>query len=242
MAVLGAGKHVWCEKPITSDVDHTVQLMAAATAQGRVALETDMFLHHPQFRTLKSLLESRTLGEIRSVTARFGFPHRDPTDFRYSTAMGGGALLDAGFYPLAAAVAILGTDIRLSGAVMTADEPFEVDTGGSAILSAGGTAAFLDWGFGRAYRSEIEVWCRQATVIAARAFAKPADLGTELRIRHQSGNLEVIPIPAADHFALMLDDFAEVTADSRGQGVESVLARSRLSSAIAAVGVAAAGD
>ncbi len=232
MEVIAAGKHVWCEKPMSVTYDQTAAIVDAAMGAGLVALEADMFLHHPQFRKLKRLVSSDGLGPLASVTARFGFPHRDRNDFRYSAQLGGGALLDAGYYPIAAAVDLFGPGLNLAGCTIGHDVGRGVDIGGTAIAVTDHRAAVLDWGFGRSYRSEIEVWCEDAVVEATRAFSKPADLETELVIRHQSGEVETIAIAAADQFALMVDDFADVTVGNSVFDPTPQLERARLLSEI----------
>lgn len=232
MAAIAAGKHVWCEKPFTDTFERTAELVAAASAAGLVALETDMFLHHPQFLRLGAIVDSGEIGSILSITGRFGFPHRPTGDFRYSKTLGGGALLDAGFYPLAAAVALLDSPLQVEGSLLQCAGGFEVDTDGAAMLSNRWQTAFLDWGFGRSYRSELDVWCEDATVTVNRAFAKPPDLGTAVLIRRQSGEVEEVGVPAANHFALMMDHFAAVTEGSVADDPGRVLDRARLLAAI----------
>lgn len=242
MRAISTGKHVWCEKPLTESHEKTVELIDAATKAGLVALETDMFLHHPQFERLQTIVSSGDLGDMLSMTGRFGFPHRPTADFRYSRDLGGGAVLDAGFYPLAAAVALLGTGIELRGAMLQFAPEYEVDIGGSAFLTGNNRTAFLDWGFGRSYRSEIELWCERGTVHAQRAYAKPDDLDTEIVVRHQSGSVETLPVPAANHFALMLNHFAAVTSGDCGYQPDMLLARSRLMASIRDVGASGVED
>lgn len=226
--VIDAGKHLWCEKPLTDSYELTASLLADVRAAGLVALEADMFVHHPQFRQMLEIAGSGQLGSIVSATARFGFPHREGNDFRYSKELGGGALLDAGFYPVAAAVGLLGHDLELAGSTIGFTEGIGVDTGGTALAISAAGAALLDWGFGRSYRSEINVWCEDGVVDLARAFAKPADLETRIAVRHQSGEETVYQVPPADHFALMLEHFAAVTSGALAFDSAPILTRSRL--------------
>lgn len=227
-----AGKHVWCEKPMTTGFESSRAVLDAAAERGLIALEADVFLHHQQFRELRRSVDSSDLGPIRSITARFGFPHRSESDFRYSSDSGGGALLDAGFYPVAASVALLGPGLELRGASMFSDSGFDVDTGGTALLESVGRTALLDWGFGRSYRNEIEVWCQHGMVTAPRAFSKPPDFRPEIVISPQSGKKQTIPVEPADHFALMLDDFALATSSDDTSHSTEILERARLLSEI----------
>lgn len=233
IAAIGAGKHVWCEKPMTASLAQTTDLIDAALSAGLVALESDMFLHHPQFTALRRLVESEQVGQVISITGRFGFPHLPRSDFRYSKEMGGGALLDAGFYPVAAATALLGPGLTLAGSSVAVEQGGGVDVGGAALATTGGRAALLDWGFGRGYRNEIEVWCEGGFIEVQRAFSKPANLETRIDVFPQSGDAWTVPIAAADHFALMLDHFVSITTGEETYDPQQMLARARLLDAVA---------
>jgi predicted dehydrogenase len=209
LRALEAGHHVWVEKPATTSLEDAELLVRRAADLGCVVLETDMFLHHPQWALLRSLADR--IGGIDSVTARFGFPHLPPDNVRYRADLGGGALNDAGFYPVAAAVDLLGEDLRVAAARLT-HRGFEVDTAGGALLvEDDGKRAHLEWGFGRGYRSEVEVWGPDGWLRAERTFAKPADLVAEVTMRMSDGSTFVEDSGPADHFVRMYAAFAEAT-------------------------------
>ena len=46
---LKAGKHVWCEKPLTCDYEDAKSLVYLAKQYQLMLTETFMYLHHPQF-------------------------------------------------------------------------------------------------------------------------------------------------------------------------------------------------
>lgn len=236
MGVIEAGKHVWCEKPMTTSFEDAQHVIRSAVECGLVALESDMFLHHPQFVELQRLMLTETVGPAVSMTARFGFPHLSRSDFRYSKNLGGGALFDAGFYPVAATVALLGSDARIVGAAIIERDEDDVDIGGTALALAGERSAVLDWGFGRSYRNEIEVWCEGGLISTGRAFSKPSDLATEIVVRPQ-GNVEYnVSVEPTDQFSKMFDDFAAITRGETPFDPEPILARARLLSEIGASG------
>ncbi len=226
--VIGAGKHLWCEKPLTTSLADTEALLEASAEAGVAVREVDAFLHHPQFAGLAEVVRSGEHGSLRSLTARFGFPHLDPADFRYSAEDGGGALLDAGFYPVAAAVGLLGDELVIDAAELEHERG--VDIGGTA-LGVSNAAALLDWGFGRAYRSEINLWFDDAVVTADRAFNKPADLETTIVARFSDGSSSEQRVAPADGFANMFDAFAAATESD-----PAILARARLLDQIRAQG------
>lgn len=207
--VLQAGRHVWVEKPLGRTGDDARALIEHGREQRLGVFEAAMFEHHPQFKRVAEIVASGRLGRIASVEARFGFPHLDHHGFRYSEHLGGGAILDAGFYPLATARHLLSGGLEVVGAAIEYQEGFEVDTGGSAVFrDEHGAHGFFEWGFGRAYRNEVHVWGEDGSLVAKRVFSKPPTLDTSIILHMQSGDIVDEVIPSANHFALMLDAFA----------------------------------
>ncbi len=68
-ALLNAGKHVACEKPLTSSLALAEQMYQAATANGKVLFEAFMSPHRPNFQVLKAELGS--LGAIRKAAISY---------------------------------------------------------------------------------------------------------------------------------------------------------------------------
>src|SRR5258708_17047860 len=68
-------------------------MAAAAQRFGKHLMEAAMYRFHPRTR---AFIES--LVDPIYVQASFGFTLREKTDYRLVSAMGGGALLDVGFY------------------------------------------------------------------------------------------------------------------------------------------------
>ncbi len=206
--VLAAGKHLWCDKPLAASWPEWQALIQQARARNLAAVEGMMFPFHAQFQALQRHLAAGTIGALRSITARFGFPHLPAANFRTQRARGGGALRDAAVYPLTAARLLLGP-VRDVHAHIETEPGFDVDTGGSALLrSATGVHGLIEWGFGRAYRNEIEVWGERGVIAVDRAFSKPPDLETSLRLRLQTGETRQEIIPPCNHFSAMLEAFA----------------------------------
>jgi predicted dehydrogenase len=100
-AAIEAGKHVYCEKPITETLDSALRLATAADEAGvkHGVVQDKLFL--PGIRTLKRVLDSGALGRILSVRGEFGywvFPGPDPEPQRpswnYRAQDGGGIIAD----------------------------------------------------------------------------------------------------------------------------------------------------
>jgi predicted dehydrogenase len=211
--VLRAGKHAWCEKPMTDSPALTAGLFDLARERGVAAMECAMYVHHPQFDALKNLLKSGRLGRLRALSARFAIPHLADDNFRYDPGLGGGALSDVGFYPVSFAIQIMGSAPETVAGTMDLTDAYPVDTGGAAIMSfANNVHATAEWGFGRFYRNEVEIWGDKGFCRVLRAFSKPASLATTIMLETAAGP-EDIPVPADDHFRRMFDHFARVVYD-----------------------------
>ena len=96
-----SGKHVLCEKPLALGLDEAHAMFDAARRHGVVLLESFPYQFQPQTFDMLALLQQGAIGAVRSVQACFGFTLPNPQDnIRMKPELGGGALLDAGSYPL----------------------------------------------------------------------------------------------------------------------------------------------
>jgi predicted dehydrogenase len=106
---LEAGKHVLCEKPFALDEMQARRMIDVARERGLFVMEAIWSRFLPAYQVLGELLADGVIGEVRSVDADFAirFPY-DPGHRLFDLALGGGALLDLGIYPLQLASLVLG--------------------------------------------------------------------------------------------------------------------------------------
>ncbi len=101
LRALAAGKHVLCEKPLTLRLADSQELVAAARARGGLLMEAYMYRCHPQTRQLAGLVRDGAIGELRLIRASFNVCRDfDPEHRLFQRALGGGAILDLGCYPV----------------------------------------------------------------------------------------------------------------------------------------------
>jgi predicted dehydrogenase len=104
-----AGKHVLSEKPLALDLAEARSMFDAAKANGVMLLESYPWYFQPQTGQLVELLRDGAIGAVRSIQASFGFTLPSPqTNIRMKPELGGGALLDAGSYPLSLIRLVMG--------------------------------------------------------------------------------------------------------------------------------------
>lgn len=224
---LAAGKHVLCEKPLTTSLASAERLVTAAREHGRILAENWMFLQHRQLAVINTLITERGLGPLRLLRASFGFPALDAGNFRYRRELGGGALLDAGGYTLRVARHFLGDPLQLVGSVLETPAGSSVDRFGAALVTAGECgSAQLAFGFDTFYQCELQLWFANGRITAPRIFTAPPGLATEITLE-TTGGTEIVTVPADNHFAGSLRDFASRVAENRPD-LSGLLAQARL--------------
>ncbi|WP_347109572.1 Gfo/Idh/MocA family oxidoreductase [Paenarthrobacter sp. S56] len=144
LLALNAGKHVLVEKSFTMNAREAQDIVDLAAGKGLVALEAMWTRFLPHMVRIREIVAEGTIGEIRKVVA--GHNQSLPTDPAHrlnDPALGGGALLDLGIYPISFAVDILGTPSAIrASASMTATG---VDRQTAAIFDYdGGAQALVD--------------------------------------------------------------------------------------------------
>jgi len=115
-AALATGKHVWNEKPVTTDLASGAALVAQADAAGlRLGTAPDTVLG-PGLQTVRRLIEAGAIGTPLTAATVMQYPgphqwHPNP-DFLYQP--GGGPLFDMGPYYLTALTQVFGAVARVA--------------------------------------------------------------------------------------------------------------------------------
>lgn len=164
MLAIEAGKAVLCEKPFTLNATEAAELVAAARRRGVFLMEAMWTRFLPHVVRIRELLADGILGDIRTVQADHGqwSPH-DPEHRLLNPALGGGALLDLGIYPVSFASMVLGTPSRVAAVSTPASTGVDAQT--SLLLEhPGGQHAVL------------------TTTLEARSPTRAAIVGTLARI------------------------------------------------------------
>ncbi|MCP2032234.1 putative dehydrogenase [Okibacterium sp. HSC-33S16] len=139
LLALNAGKHVLVEKPFTLNAREAEAVVARAEELGLVVLEAMWTRFLPHMARIREILDSGAIGEVRSLIADHtqDLPD-DPAHRINDLALGGGALLDLGIYPISFASALFGAP-----ASVQATATFK-DTGADASI-----ATLFSYGNGR---------------------------------------------------------------------------------------------
>ncbi len=216
MQAVKAKKHVFCEKPLALEKREFEALLANAEKENVKIFEGFMFAYHEQYKRLLDLLKDDKIGKVFSIYARFGFPHLKRDNIRYSKKLGGGAYFDAAGYPIKLINMLMRKKPNNIASNLFQESDYEVDTGGSCLLNYDdGLNAFLDWGFGRAYKNEVEIWASNAVVRLNRFFSKPETLDTVIKIQYSDGTLYEEKIAGMNHFVAMYQEYVNCLEDGQ---------------------------
>jgi predicted dehydrogenase len=223
--VLTANKHLWCEKPLAERADQALSLAALSRERSLTLAEGFMYLYHPQFAAIQNVIRSRRLGTVQSVVCRFGIPPLERPGFRVDPNLGGGALLDVGTYTISAIIGLFpDMDPLISFAEVITAPGSPVDTEGRAVLRYdNGVAATLEWRINTAYRSEIELWGTEGSVLSERVFSKPADHVPRFRFLNVQGQERYEVAETGNHFVRMFTAFHALVDDRNAAEEERVL-------------------
>jgi predicted dehydrogenase len=147
IAALRAGKHVLCEKPFTMTAAEASRVVATAAETGRRVIEAFHDHYHPLSAWVRSTVDAGTLGRIHRAEAVFTGANRFvPGALRHEPALGGGALMDLGCYPVRwlrslfpgtpAVVSAEATALNPAGADLRMEAELAFDGGVSAVVHA----------------------------------------------------------------------------------------------------------
>lgn len=216
MRAIKVKKHVFCEKPLAIEKREFEALLESAEKENVKIFEGFMFAYHEQYKKLSELLKDEKIGKVFSIYARFGFPHLKRDNIRYTKNLGGGAYFDAAGYPIKLVNMLMRKKPNRIASSIYKGKDYEVDTGGSCLLNYDdGLNAFLDWGFGRAYKNEVEIWASNAVIRLNRFFSKPETLDTVIEIQYKDGSLSEEKITGMNHFVAMYTAYADCLDDEQ---------------------------
>lgn len=223
---LKCGMNVICEKPLTDQLEKTVELIDLASSLGLIIHEVCMYRHHVQYEHLtNTILDNHH--SLKCLTAKFSIPHLRKDDIRYKADMGGGALLDVGYYPISLIVSMFGRPIDIKYKVYS-DNGYYVDLVGIAILEYSGFYCVAEWGIGMPYMNQADIVISDKKISYPRIFSKPDTLETKVDITKGFEVSENI-IGSDDHFVNMFENFVSVDYES---DISTIIETSRVLSMI----------
>jgi predicted dehydrogenase len=183
IAALDAGKHVWCEKPMATQLADAERMLAASRASGKVAALGYNYIQNPIIRLIRHILDEGRIGEINHIRLEMDEDFMaDPEELFYwksEATSGHGALDDFGVHALSLIWTLFGGVRRVCGHMARpyADRPtkaggrravetydiattlIELENGASGIISLNRSA------WGRKGRIFMQLFGSKGTIV-----------------------------------------------------------------------------
>jgi D-xylose 1-dehydrogenase (NADP+, D-xylono-1,5-lactone-forming) len=202
-----AGKHVLCEKPLAINADEAQEMVEACEKAGVVFAEAFMYRYHPRYITIRDIIKSGEIGELRGIHGTFTFNNsKDMNNVRYKREWGGGSLYDVGVYPISAARMVLNEEPQAATVhALFSEEHDHVDMMTSGILEFNrGVALTFDCGMWADFRNTLEVLGSEGRIEVPSAFVVNQDERDNFFVYTKNGRREV-EVPRLNQYALQAD-------------------------------------
>ena len=154
---LQSGKHVLCEKPLTTSIKDVENVMNVARKTGMVITEAFMYRHHSQTILVKQMVDNGEIGHLQLIKGSFCYTNTRSSDPRFDPALGGGSLWDVGCYPISYARYITGKEpIEVYGHQVTGPTGIDLLFAGQ-MLFPGGVISQFECSFITTNKVEMEI-------------------------------------------------------------------------------------
>ena len=220
VAAAQGGKHVLGEKPFAS-TPSVRRIVAACRANDVAFMDGTHFVHHPRTLDIQRHREDR-LGDVWSVASVFQFAIGDRGNIRFNPELEPmGAIGDAGWYNMRAAVEYLSPDIDLdrANAHLRRDAETGAAIAGSGVLTfSDGSTSTWNCGFDSgAVVMDLRITGTKGVIDVDDFLSQNADGSADFRYRKGGwGNAESSDVNVASSkpgSALMFEDMAAAAAD-----------------------------
>lgn len=210
-----AGKPTLCEKPLASNASEAQHMVDAFAQRGVPFMEGFMYRFHPQTQRVKAMIDGGAVGDVRVIDAKFTFTAQREEEVALSKALAGGSLMDVGCYCVNVMRYMAGEEPDHMLATAQWGERTQVDEALVGILTfPSGIVGHFDSGL-RTYQTHVyDIRGTRGRIAVETAFDIEPDHDTTIRYWH-GGRYEEITIPAANHFTIMADDFADALLNGR---------------------------
>ncbi len=201
-------KHVIVEKPLCLDIYEFEKIYRLAKKNKLIVFENFAFKFHTQNISLKKMLNTKVIGDVRLLKTSFGFPpFENSNNIRYDKNLGGGSLYDAGVYPIKLTTFLFGNNFDVVNSNLFYIKRKEVDIYGNGVLnSPTGITSQISFGFDNYYQCSCEIWGSTGVLKNNRVFTAKDNYEATIEIYSNSTkDVEILKFPTENQFSNMLD-------------------------------------
>ena len=211
-----AGKHVLCEKPISTSVAEARILIAARDRTGVKIGEAFMVKTHPQWLRTREIVRGGGIGQLRAIAGVFSYFNRDPNNVRHKVEWGGGGLLDIGCYPITMSRFIFGEEPTQVVGMLERDPDFNTDRLASAILQFPSGQSIFTCGTQTAFFQRMHFLGTTGRVEIEIPWNAPNDRPCRIFVGDVLGGApKVEEFPVVDQYTIQGDEFSRAVRGER---------------------------
>jgi predicted dehydrogenase len=207
-----AGKHVLVEKPIALGAAEARRLLAARDRHGVLINEAAMVRVHPRWLATREMVRKGKIGALAAFIGTFGYSVAAPDNVRFAADMGGGVLLDTGFYPVTMSRFCFDDEPTSVTARMEHDGDAGVDVMTSAVLSFPRGHAVFTCNMRVAPQQRAQLLGSKGHIDLLHAWnpapEHPSELVLETSERLEATAAERLEFPAVNQYTLLAQTFA----------------------------------
>lgn len=210
-----AGKPVLCEKPLTANADDAQRMVAAFSSKHLLLAEALMYRYHPLTQMAKKIVDDGGVGDLRLVRASFNCSNENRGDIRYSKDLGGGGLLDVGCYCVSVLRLLTGEEPETVQGMANLCETGVDERFAGLLCFPSGVLGSFHCSMSSQFDCSYEAVGSTGHVLVDWG-AMCAWPGEDFKIRYWHGDeYHDIVVPAANHYQLMVEDFAGALIEGR---------------------------
>ena len=225
-----SGKHVLCEKPLTTDVPAVDNIIATASQTGKVISEAFMYRHHPQTIKVKKMVTEGEVGKLLLLHGSFCYTNTRPDNPRLNPDLGGGSLWDVGCYPISYARYLCGEEpVEIYGHQVIGSSGVDVLFAGQ-LSFPGGMIAQFDCSFISPSKSSVEITGDKGRII----IPEPYKPGKKSRIYlERDGRQRTIDIQGTELYQGEITDMENAILHGKSTLISLMESRGNISTLIA---------
>ena len=206
-----AGKHILCEKPLAVSAEECQRMIDAANANNVVLVEAFTHRWNPHMRMARKLIAEGAIGDIQTIDSALCFTIAEPDgNVRFSEALAGGALWDAGCYAVYATRFVMSAEpVQVRG--MSHDSGnWGIDTTFSGSMKfANGAIGNITTNMEQPFRCYINIDGSKGRIEIPGMFDDSGPIIIKRGDGRNGDNTEIISTPSPNRFAVQFDEFSE---------------------------------
>jgi len=210
LRALKAGKHVLCEKPIALNTQEAEYLRNKKVKDfpDLKVMEAFMYRFHPQWQTVKKLVNEGKIGELKNIHSIFSYYNDDRNDIRNQKEIGGGGLLDIGCYCISLSRFLFNAEPKRVCSTIEYDPRLKIDRLATAILEfEQGNSAFTCSTQMKDHQ-QVEIIGTHGKIKIEKPFTPSPEKPN--KITYQTGSqIKEIEFEACNHYTVQGDLFSQ---------------------------------